>query len=58
MSNTAYYVTTILYFTLTVVGACLIPSVDIIFEFVGVICVNCMAFMFPAVFYLTAAKKY
>ena len=58
ISSFTYYVSTIIFFTVTVIGACVIPSVDIIFEFVGVIGVNCMAFLFPAVFYLTASKRY
>lgn len=58
MSNCYYYLATILYFGATVAGSCFIPSVDEIFEFVGVICVNCLGFIFPAVFYLVAASRY
>ena len=58
MSDVLYYSATIIYFLLQVAGSCFIPSVDIIFEFVGVICVNCMSFIFPSILYLTATKRY
>ena len=58
MKDSYYYASTLLYYSLMVVGSCLIPSVDEIFEFVGVICVNCLAFMFPSTFYLTASSRY
>jgi len=58
MKDSYYYSSTIIYYALIIVGSCLIPSVDEIFEFVGVICVNCLAFMFPSTFYLTAVKRY
>ena len=57
ISNFLYYTSSLSFFGLTVVGSCFIPDVDIIFEFVGAICVNCMAFIFPAVFYLTATNR-
>lgn len=58
MSDFLYFTATIIFFVLQVAGSCFIPSVDLIFEFVGVICVNCMSFLFPSIFYLTASKKY
>ena len=58
MSDYWYYSGTIAYFGLIIIGSCFIPSVDEIFEFVGVICVNCMAFLFPSFFYLKASKLY
>ena len=58
MSSFYYFTATIIYFLLTVAGSCLIPSVDEIFEFIGVICVNCMSFIFPASFYLSATTRY
>jgi len=58
ISNFLYYTSTCMFYGITVAGSCLIPSVDEIFEFVGVICVNCVAFMFPSIFYLTASRRY
>jgi hypothetical protein len=58
MSSFYYYTSTIIYFGLILVGSCFIPSVDVIFEFAGVICVNCMSFLFPSFFYLHASKRY
>ena len=58
MNDFYYYSGTIIYYGVAVLGSCLIPSVDEIFEFVGTICVNCMGFIFPAVFYLAASKEH
>jgi len=58
MNDFYYYIGTLLYYGVAVLGSCIIPSVDEIFEFVGTICVNCMGFIFPAMFYLTASKRY
>ena len=58
MSPFYYYFATITFYVLAIAASCIIPDVDLIFEFVGVICVNCMAFLFPGVFYLTASKRY
>lgn len=53
-----YYMATFVYFALVVAGACVIPAVDEIFEFVATISVNALAFIFPSFFYLMARKKY
>ena len=58
MSDLYYYGATIIYYSIMVLGSCVIPSVDVIFEFVGTICVNCIAFLFPAAFYLIADNRY
>lgn len=57
MNGTYYLVATILFYVLIIIGSIFIPGVDEIFELVGVVCVNCLAFLFPSVFYLTASKK-
>ena len=57
MSNCLYYTATLSFFTTIVFGSCVVPNVDIIFQFVGAICSNCMAMIFPALFYLTAVKR-
>ena len=53
-----YYSITILFWGLILIGSVFIPSVDEIFEIIGVVCVNCIAFLFPGFFYLSASKKY
>ena len=58
ISNKIYYPVTLLYFGLMILGAIVIPAVDIIFDFVGAITVNCVAFIFPSVFYLLARKVF
>ena len=58
MPDSIYYLSTISLYSLTVLLACIIPDVDVIFEFVATISVNCLAFIFPAVFYLMAKHKY
>ena len=58
MSDCIYYTASVTLYGLSVFGACVIPDVDVIFEFVASISVNCLAFIFPSVFYLMAKKKY
>lgn len=58
MNNLYYYGATIVYFGIIVFGACIIPNVDVIFEFAGAICVNNLSFIFPGLFYITANKKF
>jgi hypothetical protein len=58
MKNLYYYGATITYYYIIVLGAILIPSVDIIFEFVGAICGCTLGFLFPAFFYIYANNKY
>lgn len=58
MKNSWYYGCTLTYFMLCVLGSCFIPKIDVVIEFVAVICVNCMSFIFPSVFYLKASKRY
>jgi amino acid permease len=57
MKDVYYYTSTMIFYVVIVIGSIFIPGVDEIFELVGVICVNSLAFLFPAVFYLTAAKR-
>jgi hypothetical protein len=54
MSESMYYIATIIYYGLGVFGACVIPDVSVIFEFVATICISFLNFIFPAVFYLKA----
>ena len=58
MKNVYYYGLTLTYYFLIVFGAIFIPSVDIIFEFVGVICGVSLSFIFPAVFYIYGDMMY
>ena len=58
MSESLYYFGTIIYYGLGVFGACVIPDVAVIFEFVATICVNTLTFILPSVFYLKARKQY
>ena len=57
MNNYYYYIATILYQVIVVFSACAIPNVDILFNLVSVICVNCISFFFPATFYIMASKR-
>lgn len=58
MKDKYYYGATLTYFFIIVFGAITIPSVDTIFEFVGSICINCLSFFFPGIFYLFANWRY
>ena len=57
MNDCYYYFATISYQVVVVFAACAIPHVDIVFNLVEVLCVNCISFFFPATFYLLAASK-
>ena len=57
MKDVYYYTGTMLFYAVIIVGSLFIPGVDEIFELVGVICVNALAFLFPATFYITAARR-
>lgn len=57
MKDVYYYVSTLIFYALIIVGSLFIPGVDEIFEIVGVVCVNALAFLFPACFYLSASNK-
>ena len=57
MKDSYYYPGTIGLFIFEATLAILIPDVDIVFNFVSAIAVSCLAFLFPAVFFL-AAEKY
>ena len=53
-----YYGATLTYYFAIVLGSILIPSVDVIFEFVGAICGVALGFIFPASFYIYANQVY
>jgi amino acid permease len=58
MKSIYYYAFTLVYYVIILAGAIFIPKIDTVIEFVGVICVNCMSFIFPSMFYLSASKNY
>ena len=58
MKNSYYYGATLAYYFTIVLGAIVIPSVDVIFEFVGAICGVALGFIFPATFYIYANRVY
>ena len=54
----AYYaVTLLLYFLIVLMGSTL-PSVDIVFDFLGCVTVDMIGFVMPAVFYLKGREIY
>ena len=54
----AYYaVTLLLYFLIVLMGSTL-PSVDIVFDFLGCVTVDAIGFVMPAVFYLKGREIY
>lgn len=58
MNPVYYYSATIIMYVLVVLGSIFIDNVSLIFEFVGLICINCLSFIFPAMFYIYANKQY
>ena len=58
MKPVYYYGGTLIMYGTIVAGSIFIPDVKLIFEFVGLICVNCLSFIFPSLFYIFANKHY
>lgn len=54
MKDLYYYSATLIYFIAAILGACFIPEIDIIFEFIASITVNFMGFILPSMFYIKA----
>jgi len=57
MKDCYYYPATILLFVMQAVIAILTSNVAIVFDFLSAVCVSCLGFLFPSIFYL-AAEKY
>ena len=58
MKDSHYYTATILLFLFEAGLAIAIPDVEIVFNFVSAIAVSCLGFLFPAVFFLAAERKF
>ena len=58
MSNSYYYISTLLLFILEAILAILVDDVTTVFDLVAAIAVTCLGFLFPAFFYIYAEKKY
>ena len=43
---------------LIIAGSIFISDVSTIFEFVGLVCINCLSFIFPATFYIFANRYF
>ena len=56
MNDSYYYMATLILYGVSVLGSCVIVNIKPIFEFISVICVDCLAFVFPSVFYLIARR--
>ena len=53
-----YLFATLGYYVVIIIGAISIPSIDIVFDFVGAIAITSIAFFFPAYLYPRAVKKF
>ena len=58
MKNSLYYGGTLGYYAVVLIGACLINSVTIVFDFVAAFAASAIAFGFPGLFYLYGIKKF
>ena len=58
MNTTTYALATLTYYAAIILGSIFIPSIDIVFEFVGAIAITSIAFLFPAYLYPRAVKKF
>jgi cobalamin synthase len=58
MKASYYYGSTILCWALILVMSIVIQSVTIIFDFASAFAVTALAFVFPAMFYLRASKRF
>mmetsp|Transcript_12699 Transcript_12699/g.21386 ORF Transcript_12699/g.21386 Transcript_12699/m.21386 type:complete len:146 (+) Transcript_12699:1510-1947(+) len=58
MNNLYYFVSTLSLFVVEAILSVIVDDVTTVFDFVAAISVTCIGFAFPAVFYLTAEKRY
>ena len=58
MPNSLYYSITLLMYAGIIFLSCVVPKVDDLFELIAPVCVNCLAFIFPSVFYLKGRSKF
>ena len=58
MNNLYYYLSTLLLYSIEATLAILVSDVTVVFDFVAALCVTCIGFGFPAVFFITAHNKY
>ena len=58
MNYALYLVVTLGLFYLEVVGGIFIQNITIVFNFASALGVTCLAFWFPAGYYLLAVKKF
>lgn len=53
-----YRTLTLSLYALTIAGACLIPSVTVVFGFIGALAVSAIVFTLPGLFYYITYKRY
>ena len=58
MKDSYYYASSLCLFILEATIAILVDDVTTVFDLVAAIAVTCLGFLFPALFYLYAEKKY
>jgi hypothetical protein len=58
MKLSLYLIGTLTFYAVVLTGSILIPSVTIVFDFVGAFAISAIAFVFPGLFYLTGAKRF
>ena len=57
MPDLNYFLTTLVFYIIIILGACFIDNVDIIFDFMGSLGYSFLGFIFPAMAYLGAVKE-
>ena len=53
-----YYTSTLIFYSIVIIGAIFIPSVSIVLDFIGAFTASMLAFGFPALFYMGAKKRF
>jgi amino acid transporter len=58
MNSLYYFLSTLILFVSEALLAAVVTDVTSVFDFVAAFSVTCVGFLFPAIFYLTAVKKF
>ena len=57
MSDNVYYPVTVCSVLFLAVTACLIPNVEVVITLISGLCVTCISFFLPGVFYIMSSNK-
>ena len=58
MSYVLYFLTTVGFYVLQIIGSIVLTDIGLIFEFISAVAISNLAFILPGLFYLLAEEKY